>query len=92
DHYPDQPGEFQLCGSEGVIKRLVFGCPLRPGHACMVPLKPNLTRGGASWDWDGNLEAPTLTPSIHCLSEYQGQPSAGCGWHGYIRGGKPVSA
>jgi hypothetical protein len=36
------------------------------------------------WDWDGNVEAPTFSPSINCLE------GSGCGWHGYIVGGKVV--
>ena len=39
--------------------------------------------GRAQWDWDGNREAPTFSPSINC--------EAHCGWHGYIRNGKCVS-
>jgi hypothetical protein len=38
--------------------------------------------GRPQWDWDGNREAPTFTPSINC--------SAHCGWHGYIRNGRCV--
>lgn len=30
-----------------------------------------------SWAWDGNLDAPTLTPSINCLD---------C-WHGWLKNG-----
>ncbi len=32
-----------------------------------------------AWQWDGNLEAPTLSPSIKILPN---------GWHGYLRNGK----
>lgn len=35
------------------------------------------------WQWDGNADAPTITPSIHRL------PSWNCtGWHGWMRDGK----
>lgn len=34
---------------------------------------------GAVWSWDGNLEAPTLSPSIHRART--------CGWHGFLRAG-----
>ena len=33
---------------------------------------------GPSWEWDGNLEKPTLTPSVN-------RPG---GWHGRISSGK----
>ena len=42
----------------------------------------NQNGGRAQWDWDGNREAPTLSPSINCESH--------CGWHGYIRAGRCV--
>lgn len=43
-----------------------------------------LNGGRPQWDWNGNREAPTFTPSINCESH--------CGWHGYIRNGRCVSA
>ena len=43
-----------------------------------VPPKP-------SWLWDGNKDAPTLTPSIAC-----GMPK-GCDWHGHMRAGRFVA-
>ena len=37
------------------------------------------------WGWDGNLEQPTLTPSIDIKS--------GTGaWHGYLQNGKLIPA
>ena len=37
---------------------------------------------GSKWNWDGNRELPTLTPSVH---------STGCcGWHGFLKQGKWV--
>jgi hypothetical protein len=56
---------------------------------------PELNRGdvvtlplvlGASdpthWGWDGNREAPTLTPSINVIGR----------WHGWLQAGKLVNA
>ena len=40
--------------------------------------------GRPQWDWDGNRECPTFSPSINC--------ERACGWHGYIRDGRCVSA
>lgn len=39
--------------------------------------------GRPQWDWDGNRDVPTLTPSINCESH--------CGWHGHIRNGRCVA-
>jgi len=37
--------------------------------------------GNRVWGWDGNVDKPTLTPSIHCLGE----------WHGHLVAGRLVS-
>lgn len=43
----------------------------------------------AMWDWDGNIAAPTFSPSINCRSHTDdGHTAAGCGWHGFIKAGK----
>lgn len=34
---------------------------------------------GPAWAWDGNLESPTLRPSLHMLRL--------CKWHGYLTAG-----
>lgn len=46
----------------------------------MLPIKD-----GSHWTWDGNREAPTLTPSILHWGGGRGQPAT---WHGYLRAGK----
>lgn len=62
---------------------------LVPGNRCggtglhAVPIKPAVNSVGNGWTWDGNEEAPTLSPSIHC-----DPTKGGCGYHGYIRAGK----
>lgn len=45
---------------------------------------PQGNGGRPQWNWDGNREAPTFSPSINCASH--------CGWHGYIRNGRCVDA
>jgi hypothetical protein len=62
------------------VHRFGFRCP-RKGHMCEGL---NLRGRGhdipnKSWTWDGNVEAPTFSPSINC---------GGCGWHGFIEAGK----
>jgi hypothetical protein len=76
--------------SPGAEQRFGFRCPLR-GHRCeglviagRTPLKrdPQGQNGGiAQWDWNGDRERPTFSPSINCQ---------GC-WHGYIENGRCVS-
>jgi hypothetical protein len=84
------PGDFQFrsmdyeptdtpCGGEDRLGRLAYRCP-RTGNPCGDIIvgknhKPNM--GCPTWEWDGNLDAPTLTPSINCKA---------C-WHGYLKAG-----
>jgi hypothetical protein len=44
--------------------------------------------GKPAWEWDGNREAPTLSPSI-LVHGGKGQPDQ---WHGWLRAGKLVTA
>ena len=71
------PGTFSVDGFF-----LAFVCPR--GQHCGVHVGP--VQGldeRRVWSWDGNRDAPTLSPSINC-----GQ----CGWHGFIRQGTMVPA
>lgn len=46
--------------------------PLKPGHNL-----PGVDQD-AVWNWDGNRNQPTLTPSLHWVDV----------WHGWMRAGK----
>lgn len=42
------------------------GCialPIGPGHSPFA-------EAGNAWSWDGNAEAPTLTPSVKCSTDH----------------------
>jgi hypothetical protein len=57
-------------------------------RACRQPIV-QAVNGHAPWSWDGNRDAPTLTPSIDCKGTFfDGTKDVPCGWHGFIRGGK----
>lgn len=70
--------------------RFDFNCPKynrRCGGIIIAGKIPGLKRDGqnknggvAMWDWDGNRDQPTFSPSIDC----------GTCWHGYIRAGRTV--
>ena len=61
---------------EGDVGGVAFDCP-GCGSDCWVPV--NVPHG---WQWDGNEQAPTLTPSL-------GQGC--CSWHGYLKAGRFIS-
>lgn len=62
------------------VHRFAFRCRSNPKAMCSVNLRG---RGHdieqRSWTWDGNVDQPTLAPSINCQGDQ-------C-WHGYIEGG-----
>lgn len=69
--------------AEGVDS-IQFRCPSKINRVCSIPLTlgPEVDRdahGQRRWHWDGNMPAPTITPSIGC--------EARCGWHGNITAG-----
>jgi hypothetical protein len=75
----------------GQEQRFDFNCPLHDRRCGPIVIAGRTTLkrdpqgkndGIAQWDWDGNRERPTFSPSINC---------GGC-WHGYIRNGRCVSA
>lgn len=43
-----------------------------------IPISPTGSAVPPVWTWDGNKEAPTLTPSIDVIGV----------WHGWLRAGK----
>ena len=70
--------------------RIWLLCPSQVDeHGDLVNLPVHLsgTHSAASWEWDGNREAPTLSPSI--LNHGRaGEPAR---WHGFLRAGKLVT-
>lgn len=86
-----QRGEFGLRTHQGGagfvpegISAIVFYCPNGTNRICQIPLTlgPPVdadARGERLWHWDGNMRAPTITPSIGCNTR--------CGWHGHITAG-----
>jgi hypothetical protein len=55
---------------------------LPDGNGGLLRLRP-VVSGDAhpSWEWDGNEEKPTLSPSVHLPGR----------WHGWFRAGRMVS-
>jgi len=56
------------------------------GRYHAVPINPVKGNNGAGWDWDGNLDKPTLSPSI-LSSGNDAKGNKVVHWHGFIRGG-----
>lgn len=84
DDFPKNPGEFSWRPSEENPTRMVICCPCGCGDVIGVNVKPERQfENGPEvppWQWDGNRDKPTITPSIQVLS--------GCKWHGYLTNGE----
>ena len=53
---------------------LAFRCPCGCERESWLPFRPEAS---PSWEWDGNREAPTLSPSVHNVGH----------WHGFLKSG-----
>ena len=54
----------------------------------VIPIAENAMQGKPHWQWNGNMEAPTLSPSILVHEN----PGWSKGWHGFMREGKLIDA
>jgi hypothetical protein len=71
-------GEFTYIWKDGKPDQIVF-----KNGACKCSV--HITSGPPThprWHWNGNLECPTLSPSIGC------DAAPRCGWHGHIIDGE----
>lgn len=75
---------------------MYFRCPCGCGgvHSAMFDTMPAAWReehwkGRAVWHWDGNVERPTLTPSLGLKVQAPGESLGADGyhWHGFLRAG-----
>jgi hypothetical protein len=77
-------------GYPGANAHIIFVCPNK--KRCSILLGPVFVKQPNKdalniWAWDGNVECPTISPSINCIKEKDGKPTGGCGWHGHIHQG-----
>ena len=75
-----EPGCFEwlIWDDEKHPRRLHFVCPCGCGAIGGVVVRGDATKEPI-WEWDGNLDKPTITPSIRFLDK--------CCWHGYLTAG-----
>lgn len=53
---------------------MIYNCPCGCGTRGSLAFRPHAS---PSWEWDGNRDAPTLSPSVHHVGH----------WHGWLRNG-----
>ncbi|OHV85966.1 DUF6527 family protein [Ensifer sp. LCM 4579] len=76
-----QPGSFFVDDPDpGGVQILWYRCPCGCGAAGVLRVgngfKPAIDK--PSWSWNGSIEAPTLTPSVHHIGH----------WHGFLTEGE----
>lgn len=70
------PAEHQEPGKPWT--RWLYACPCGCGASGAVRVQAGQKPATSpSWEWDGNWEAPTLSPSVHHVGH----------WHGWLRNG-----
>ncbi|MBI1202526.1 MAG: hypothetical protein GC182_08450 [Rhodopseudomonas sp.] len=57
---------------------MIYQCPCGCKRIGALAFRPHAS---PSWEWDGNQEQPTLSPSVHDISNGKTH------WHGYLRNG-----
>jgi hypothetical protein len=70
-------GQFDVAREPSGQLRFWFVCPGKCKSLTAIALRPVVEGSPQSWQWDGDMRAPTLTPSINHV---------GC-WHGWLTGG-----
>jgi hypothetical protein len=79
DNHPDDPGAVEIRSyPDGQVGGLAIRCPCGCGREGYLPVGAD--EPGPRWNWDGDRERPTLTPSVL----FRG----GCQWHGFLTKGE----
>lgn len=75
------PGAFKFVSYEGQTAGMIYVCPCGCGRQGFLAFRgaprPPERAERPSWIWDGNRDAPTLSPSVHHVGH----------WHGWLRAG-----
>ena len=88
DVRPDRRGEAQKHGAGGYWWRIradgsralhvLIPAETERGFAKAAwPILPARLENGDGWNWDGNVEEPTLNPSLHAVGIWRGWMEAG---------------
>ena len=76
-----RPGDFAWSfDSEALNGERTYLYVCLPGFLDMsaIEVQRGPARGERVWGWDGNIDKPTLTPSINAAGH----------WHGFLRAGR----
>lgn len=86
DKLPEHPGEFRFQNVEGAGPNagIIYACPC----GCGAIHGAAFSHGNVRWTWDGNVESPTVTPSLGLHPKDDSAPDgSGYHWHGFLTAG-----
>lgn len=67
-------------------KRLYYVCPCGCSEWRQIPVRME-GAAGTAWVWNGDVDRPTLTPSIQHVANRADK----CSWHGFLTNGEWVT-
>ena len=77
-------------GMEPPFVGMIYNCPCGCGSRGSLPFIKYREPDNPKWGWDGNVETPTLKPSIrHSVGDGKGGMIEH--WHGFLTNGRFVS-
>ena len=81
------PGEFSWNDEDGPVRELTF---MVPGDEwgfirTITCYRKGNHPGHVAWEWDGDMDKPTLNPSIAAKGAPDGKTMV---WHGYLTAGR----
>ena len=76
DDTSNTPGAFEYftAALSDAVAGMIFNCPCGCGKQRSLSFE---AAESPRWQWDGNHDAPTLSPSVHWVGH----------WHGWLRNG-----
>jgi hypothetical protein len=80
------PGAFTIEVFKDGSREMLFKCPSGDGAECGIKLRPCAEQ--PSWEFNDDLDSPTLHPSVH--RQYRRTDTGGMGtiWHGWLKNGE----
>jgi len=76
----ERPGDYCFSYADDKIVAIWLAVPT--GRRMKYEFSRIPITGDEAWQWDGNKDSPTLTPSVHAVGH----------WHGWVRAGELVEA
>lgn len=78
-------GDFFFDGSVDAVEGMRFVCKVPGGDIVAIPIhtQGQQPKRPVSWLWDGNVDHPTLQPSL----DVKGNNA----WHGFVTGGNLIT-